>query len=194
VQKNTIDGVVKNIMHSTAEIHRLVLDDQPTERVVALLGAIPGRWGRMTPLSRLLIVETARVLQHSGILGCGQRLSDLGKKVGLIGGTRRGSLHTDQAFIATMEAGPGLASPALFGYTLANIPLAEAAVTHGLVGPVYAVFDAKTPLESAQNEARRLLAMQKDLDLMLACEFDHYDHTGQQEELSVTLTIVEHRV
>ncbi|MCP4342708.1 MAG: hypothetical protein GY799_28455 [Desulfobulbaceae bacterium] len=181
-------------MHSTTEIHRLVLDDQPAESVVTLLGALPGRWGRMTPLSRLLIVETAQVLQHHGILGCGQRLSDLGKKVGLIGGTRRGSLHTDQAFIATKEAGAGLASPALFGYTLANIPLAEAAIVHGLRGPVYAVFDAKSPLESAQNEARRLLSMQTNLDLMIACEFDHYEHADQQEELLVTLTVVERRV
>lgn len=181
-------------MHSTAEIHRLVLDNQPAESILTLLGAIPGRWGRMTPLSRLLIIETARVLQHRRILDCGQRLSDLGKKVGLIGGTRRGSLHTDQAFISTKEAGPGLASPALFGYTLANIPLAEAAVAHGLVGPVYAVFDAKSPLESAQDEARRLLSMQINLDLMLACEFDHYEQAGQQEELSVTLTVVEHKV
>ena len=81
----------------------------------------------------------------------------------------------------------------MFGYTLANIPLAEAAAAHGLVGPVYAVFDAKSPLESAQNEARRLLSMQNNLDLMLACEFDHYEHAGQQVELSVTLTVVERR-
>lgn len=181
-------------MYSEAEIRSWIFDDQPAECVVSLLGAIPGRWGRMTPLSRLLIVETARVLQKKGILCSGQRLSDLGKKVGLIGGTKRGSLHTDQAFIATMAEGPGLASPALFGYTLANIPLAETAVTHGLVGPVYAVFDDKNPLESAQDEARRLLRMQKGLDLMLACEFDHYDHGGQQEEMLVTLTVVGRRV
>ena len=182
------------MMHSETAIRRIILNDRPAKSIEILLGSIPGRWGRMTPLSRLLIVETARILQHHGILACGQRLSDMGKKVGLIGGTRRGSLHTDLAFITTMAAGPGLASPALFGYTLANIPLAEAAVAHGLTGPVYAVFDAETPLKSAQDEAHRLLSMQNDLDLMLACEFDHYEHTGQQEELSVTLTVVGQKV
>ncbi len=114
--------------------------------------------------------------------------------MGLIGGTKRGSLHTDRAFITTMADGPGLASPALFGYTLPNIPLAEAAGVFGLVGPVYAVFDEDNPLKCAEDEARRLLTMQKqkDLTLMLACEFDHYSDDKGKDVLSVTLTVVEH--
>lgn len=165
---------------------------RPDQHVISLLGEIPGRWGRMPPLSRLLIVETGRVLQENCILARGQRLNELNKKVGLIGGTRRGSLHTDQAFIETIADGPGCASPSLFGYTLPNIPLAEAASFYGLVGPVYAVFDTTDPMAKAIDEAGYLLAMEKDLDLMLAGQFDHYNRRDGQVELSVTLTVVKH--
>jgi len=171
---------------------RWAFENQPDQRIVSLLGSIPGRWGRMSPLSRLLIVETGRVLQEKGILIKGQRLSEMNKKAGLIGGTKRGSLYTDQEFIATMADGPGCASPSLFGYTLPNIPLAEAASFYGLIGPVYSLFDAREPLKKAVDEARCLLMMQKDLDLMLACEFDHYGRRGRKEKLSVTLTVVKH--
>jgi len=165
--------------------------DRPDERTVALLGDIPARWGRMSPLSRLVIVEVGLLLQGGGRLEQGQRMSDLGHKVGLVGGTKRGSLHTDQSFIASMAEGPGLASPAVFGYTLPNIPLAEAAAVYGLTGPVYAVFDNEDPLRAAEDEARMLVKMDSNLFLMLACSFDHYDLGGGQEELSVTFTVVE---
>lgn len=180
-------------MYSGVDVssNRWAYDDQPDERTIALLGDIPTRWGRMSPLSRLLIFEAGQVLQESGRLERGQRMIDLGHKVGLVGGTKRGSLHTDQSFIATMAEGPGLASPALFGYTLPNIPLAEAAAVYGLVGPVYAVFDNEDSLGAAEDEARMLVKMDRDLFLMLACSFDHYDLGGGQEELSVTLTVVE---
>ena len=169
----------------------LLFVDQPDDQVKEILGVIPSRWGRMSALSRLLLVETGRVLRAEKNIEPGQRLTDLGKKVGLIGATRRGSLYTDEAFIRSMECGQGLASPALFGYTLPNIPLAETAVAFGLIGPVYAVFDVEDPLKSAEKEARNFLRMQSDLDYMLACEFDHYQPKGQQEEFTVTLTVVD---
>ncbi len=172
--------------------NKWAFEDQPDQHIISLLGNIPGRWGRMSPLSRLLIVETAYLLKEDGIFVRGQRLSETGQKIGLIGGTKRGSLRTDQEFIASMADGPGLASPSLFGYTLPNIPLAEAASFFGLTGPVYAIFDTRNPLEKALDEARRLLLMQKKLTLMLACEFDHYDYRGQQEQLTVTITVVKH--
>jgi hypothetical protein len=162
--------------------------DQADASIINVLGNIPNRWGRMTPLSRLLIVETGRFFQEKGLLARGQRCDEQGKIVGLIGGTRKGSLHTDSAFLATMEGGPGLASPALFGYTLPNIPLAEVASHYGLIGPVYAIFDSHNPFKSAEREARRLMAMQKDLSMMLACEFDHFDDHG--EKISVKLTVL----
>jgi hypothetical protein len=176
-------------MHlETGKLH--LISDEGLEYVKDLLGEVPNRWGRMNPLSRLLIIETARALYENAIISRGQRLSDQGVKAGLIGATRRGSLHTDQAFITTMAEGHGLASPALFGYTLPNIPLAEAAVAFGLTGPVYALFDTVTPFESAESEARLHLMLQQNLDFMIACEFDHYIGSDQHEELSVTLTVV----
>ncbi len=177
-------------MNREEEILEQVGDVPPLE-VTTLLGGVPGRWGRMTLLSRLLIIETGRILQESNKLEKAERLCDKGLTVGLIGATGRGSLYTDQAFKETMQAGPGLASPALFGYTLPNTPLAEAAVFYGLMGPVYALYDeCDNKLEVAEKEASRLLVMQQELDFMLACEFDHYYAKERQEKLSVTLNVI----
>ncbi len=171
-------------------VYSWAFNDQADDDRVAVLGTVPGRWGRMTPLCRLLLVKIGLLLQEKHILKKGQKCSDLDLQVGLVGGTKRGSLHTDQAFIRTMENGSGLASPALFGYTLPNIPLAEAASQFGLVGPVYALLDADSPLDSAISEARRLLLTQKELSFMLACEFDHYENAEHGDVLKVNLTFV----
>lgn len=164
--------------------------DQVEDGVISIAGGTPARWGRMTTLSRVLIVEVGRLLQKEGIIMGGERCD--GKKlcVGLVGGTRRGSLHTDFAFKKSMEAGVGLASPALFGYTLPNIPLAEAAGHYGLTGPVYAIFDDKEPLAAAVEEARQLLYGIEEISLMLACEFDHYIVEDRGELLLVNVQIV----
>ncbi|PHR30239.1 MAG: hypothetical protein COA36_02320 [Desulfotalea sp.] len=169
-------------------------NDQVDEAVISLIGAIPKRWGRMNPLSRLLIVEVGRLLIAKGLITSGQKCSDRGLTIGLVGATSRGSLRTDVDFIASMEEGAGLASPALFGYTLPNIPLAEAAGQFGLTGPVYALFDTLKPFEKAELEARYLLSYHSELSLMLACEFDHLsgrEARGGVEKLLVNLTIVE---
>lgn len=161
----------------------------PDAETAALLGEIPGRWGRMPPLCRAVVVEAGRALKDAGLLENGRNMAAKGKNVGLIGGSRKGSLSTDLDFAATLSQNPKFASPALFGYTLPNIPLAEAAGHYGLVGPVYAVFDSNNPFDAARQEAKRLLQMQKDLSLMLACEFDYLDHDGQMK-LFATFTTV----
>ncbi|WP_163335671.1 hypothetical protein [Desulfopila sp. IMCC35008] len=177
---------------SESEIERFI-SDVPGAETAELLGSIPGRWGRMPRLSRLVLVETGRILrcEKNGISGESERLCDAGKNVGLVGATRRGSLHTDLAFRQTMASGPGLASPALFGYTLPNTPLAEAAVVFGLTGPVYALFDENgTLLNRAEKEAAALLEHMASLDFMLACAFDHYPEKNGREKISVTLTVL----
>ena len=163
--------------------------DTPDADTQSLLADIPRQWGRMPPLSRAVVVEAGRVLKDAGLLENGRNLAAKGENVGLIGGSRKGSLSTDLNFAATFSKNPKFASPVLFSYTLPNIPLAEAAGHYGLVGPVYAVFDSDNPLDAARQEAKRLLHMQKDISLMLACEFDHRDHDGQMK-LFVTFTTV----
>lgn len=176
---------------NTQQVHKdfpYVFLDTPDAETIALLVDIPGRWGRMPPLCRGVVVETGRILKDAGLLENGRNLTAKGKNVGLIGGSRKGSLSTDLNFAATLSQNPKLASPALFGYTLPNIALAEAASHFGLVGPVYAVFDANNPLDTARQEAKRLLQMQKDLSLMLACEFDHFDHFDHDGQMKLFLT------
>ncbi|PID74352.1 MAG: hypothetical protein CSB32_01125 [Desulfobacterales bacterium] len=156
------------------------------EELCSLLGEIPKRWGRMPALSRLLLVEAGSLLVRSGILKAGEKCSEKGRCLGLVGGTRWGCLYTDRQFIASMQRGEGLASPALFGYTLPNSPLAEVAVQFGLTGPVYAVFDQEAPRTRAVEEAKRLLDFHPELYGMLAGEFLEEDG----EQLQVNLTIV----
>lgn len=158
--------------------------------VEALIGTIPTRWGRMSPLSRAVVVEAGRMLSANGSLRRDERFSQLGKTVGLIGATRTGSLATDRAFVDTLAAGFLMASPALFGYTLPNIPLAEAANQYGLTGPVYALFPDHAPLAAAVKEAQRWFAVRPDLFAMLVCAFDCGGEHGQAADLTVSFDMV----
>lgn len=171
--------------------YKYAYNDQVDRDVLPLIGAPPKRWGRMTTLSRILIVEVGRLLIERGLIRSGQRCSDTDLTVGLVGATRRGCLQTDYDFLATMNDGAGLASPALFGYTLPNIPLAEAAGQFGLTGPVYAIFDTVRPLEKAKLEAKQLLSYHLELSFMLACEFDDFKGQDGGESPLINLTIVE---
>ncbi len=165
-------------------------NDQVEDHLELMPGTMPARWGRMTPLSRVMVVEVGKILRNNGLLQPDERCCDLGMEVGLIGGTKKGCLYTDMDFIRSMDQGVGLASPALFGYTLPNIPLAEAASHFGLVGPVYALFDETHPLEAAEQEAHRILQIEDGLSFMLACEFDHFRSKVEREVLIVNLTLL----
>ncbi len=156
-----------------------------------LLGKLPGRWGRMTPMSRLMIYQVGKILQEQKVVKGFKKCVDEGLVIGLIGATRRGSVHTDLAFLESMQQGPGLASPALFGYTLPNIPLAEAATHFGLVGPVYALFDTEQLQRKAVEEAELLLKSQAGLTHMIACEFDHYKDESGSEIIEVNLKLIQ---
>lgn len=167
------------------------LNESPGDEVRLLLGQVPSRWGRMPPICRALIVEAALFLRHNDLLSDGMKFSEQGQTIGLIGGSRFGSLTTDLAFAETMKSNPAFASPALFGYTLANIPVAEVANQFGLTGPVYTVIDSKTPLDSARREARSLITHMKNIDFMLACAFDAYYRESDNEQLIATFTLIE---
>ncbi len=163
------------------------LADIPDDATLHSLGNLPPRWGRMPLLCRAVVVAAGRLLQESSLTKSGHNLKDQGLSVGLIGATRRGSLTTDLDFAQTLARGPEMASPALFGYTLANMPLAEAAVHFGLIGPVYSLFSATDPLDMARKEAERWMTMDSSLSFMLACGFDHCKATGAAPTVTFTL-------
>ncbi len=165
--------------------------EEPNPETIEILKAVPSRWGRMPALARLLVVETGRILHSHDYLDSGNHLGESDLVVGLIGGTSRGSLTTDLAFGDSLKAGVDLASPALFGYTLANIPLAEAANHYNLTGPVYALIEQERPLQSAQLECRRILAHLHDIDFMLACGFDEIGTKNNDYHLKITITLIQ---
>lgn len=165
-------------------------NDGVDDSIRKILITVPGRWGRMPPLSRAVVIEAGKLLQQKNLLTTSLNQAEAGRTIGLIGGTRLGSHTTDLAFAATLKEDVSLASPAIFGYTLANIPLAEAANHFGLIGPVYAIIEHAEPFQKAREEARRLLKAQRDLDLMLACSFDSYYNKEEKEQLSVTFTLI----
>ena len=166
-------------------------EDTADARTISLLEELPQRWGRMPPLCRALLVETGRFLQAHGITAAGRLLNRRGLNVGLVGVTSSGSMATDLLFAATMRHGVHEASPALFGYTLANIPLAETANHFGLTGPVYALMDAAAgPLRTAVLEGRRLLKTQDSISFMLACAFDHTPGPKLSRQITLNLALV----
>lgn len=165
--------------------------DKPDAETIALIEQLPDRWGRMPPLCRATLVETGRFLQQHGIIAAGRLLNRQGLNVGLIGITSSGSLATDLAFAATLSQGLNQASPALFGYTLANIPLAETANHFGLTGPVYAIIESSAnPLQTAILEGKRLLGTQEGISFMLACTFDHIPDLNLSRQITLNLALV----
>jgi 3-oxoacyl-[acyl-carrier-protein] synthase II len=137
-----------------------------------LLGTLPERWGRMGLMGRTALVEIGRVLQKEGMI-TGDSPSLLpGWTAGLIIGSKKGSLAVDIEYAQSLKAGPGMASPHLFSYTLPNIPLAEAAIQYGLTGPVFCII-SDNPYNDALLEARQWLTeMPGSKTLMVAGAMD----------------------
>ena len=86
------------------------------------------------------------------------------RNVGVVLSSQYGSFETDEAFYATTLAGPELASPNLFSYTLPNIVIGECALQFGWTGPTYvldgqggrgeaALAEAAAYLKSGRSEA-----------------------------------------
>lgn len=137
-----------------------------------ILGSVPERWGRMDLLSRATLLGVGRTLRSAGLLDASSGKQQARGRIGLIAGSRRGSLATDLAYAETLRQGPDCASPALFSYTLPNIALAEAAIHYHLTGPVYSLL-ADAPLAEAVAAARLWLATGgQRLDCILAGETD----------------------
>ena len=160
--------------------------DYPDPEVVDILGEIPKRWGRMDRLSRLAVVETGRVLREEGL----DLIGDQKSRAGLIGGTKFGSLQTDLAFAESVSDDPALASPLLFGYTLPNISVAEAASHYGLTGPVYSIF-SENPLAAAEEESSRWLDDDPELLFMIAGGFDIRLGTGNVNKQDSPADLIE---
>jgi 3-oxoacyl-(acyl-carrier-protein) synthase len=171
--------------------YRYIDEDLPPEEVLALLGELPKRWGRMDRISRLAVVEAGRALKAAGILRFKKGLPVTTGRGGLIGVTRRGSLATDLAYAETFKQGPELASPILFSYTLPNTALAEAASHYSLTGPVYSLFSEEEGTDGS-FEARRWLDEDPDLDFMVAGVLDVYPDLADSdvEIISVNFKIV----
>jgi len=173
------------------ESYGYINDDLPTEEILAVLGELPKRWGRMDRISRLAVVETGRALKLAGIVRFEGGLPVTIGQGGLVGVTRRGSLATDLAYAETLKQGPEMASPILFSYTLPNTALAEAASHYGLTGPVYSLFSDEGETDG-RSEAARWLAEDPNLDFMVAGVLDLYpdpsDNDG--EIISVNFKIV----
>ncbi|MBU0730129.1 MAG: hypothetical protein KKE17_02275 [Proteobacteria bacterium] len=150
--------------------------DDLSEDLLAIVGAVPKRWGRMDSVSRLAVIEVGRVLHASGLLDGKDRRGEY--SFGLIAGTRRGSLATDLAFAETLSHGLETASPILFSYTLANTALAEAASHYGITGPVYSIY-SENPFEDAVSEAQRWLS-EGFFQIMVAGALDYF-RSGDEE-------------
>ncbi len=149
-----------------------------------ILGSLPPRWGRMDVLSRLAVVAVGQTLKAHALLDPGSHKIKKGQVVGLVAATTRGSFVTDLEFCKTFSHGGELASPLLFGYTLANIPLAEAASHFGMEGPVFAFFDTREPFARALDEAALWLEQLPGLDAVVAGHIDVLPHEQDEKVIA----------
>jgi 3-oxoacyl-(acyl-carrier-protein) synthase len=152
------------------EIKQYWKQDIPDSGLASVIGEIPKRWGRMDTASRIAVVEIGLLLKQAKLLAQNNAL-DNEIKAGLIVGSKLGSLATDLAFCQTLEEGIENASPILFGYTLPNIPLAEAACHYRITGPVYSIISEK-PLSGAIEEAHFWLKSDSGISFIIAGELD----------------------
>jgi 3-oxoacyl-(acyl-carrier-protein) synthase len=148
------------------------LADEGVEALGPLAANPPPRWGRMDRISRVAVVAVTRLLLERGVITPARAAAADGATIGLIGGSRYGSLATDLAYCAPLPHSPALVSPTLFSYTLANIALAEAASYLALRGPVYSLYCPSDPLPRAVEEAERWLACSPGVDAIVAGELD----------------------
>ena len=149
------------------------MNSEPVNReVLAIIGSVPRRWGRMDLLSRMAVVAVGRALCDSDLLDRQTNKIHGVNIVGLISVTRWGSLITDLAFCETLGQGPELASPTVFSYTLPNIAIAEAAGHFGLTGPVYSIFAEHDLMEKVKQEAMLWLSNQPEISAMVAGRLD----------------------
>lgn len=130
-----------------------------------IIGTLPDRWLRMDTMSQHAVLEVGRALQEAG------KHDFPPECCGLIAGSKYGSLATDLAFADSLKDGVAFASPALFGYTLANISLAEAASQYNITGPVFCLLDAD-PLQASKKEAHRWLSFMPKNSFMIYGELD----------------------
>ena len=138
---------------------------EPGPEDLQIIGKLPERWLRMDTMSQQAILAVGRALADAGIT------SFRPEECGIIGGSRYGSLATDMAYAKSLEDGVTFASPSLFGYTLANISLAEAASQFNVTGPVFCVLDDQ-PLKAAKKEAERWLTFMPAGSFIIYGELD----------------------
>jgi len=157
-----------------------------------ILGTVPERWGRMDYMSRATLVEAGRCLREAGLLQDIDADRTASCRIGLIAGSRRGSLAADLAYARSLADGLDGASPALFSYTLPNIPLAEAAIHYSLTGPVFAIL-SEHPFDEAVAAARQwLTCCEGQLECIVAGEADVLPG-NRQPDITVHFTLVRAR-
>jgi len=118
-----------NSLH-TKPIIKLDLTKSIINDLEHLLPVKPKRWGRMDTLSKFLMLGCAKLLKIA--------TPELKQEVGLLCATTYGSISTDIEYAKTISLDIKDASPILFGYTLPNISLSEAAAFFKFKGSVYA--------------------------------------------------------
>ncbi len=96
------------------------------------IAALYPRFGRFDEYTQIGCAAIFAAARDAGIRPGGPF-----RNVGLVLAGQYGSFDTDEAFYASTSAGPELASPNLFSYTLPNIVIGECALQFRWMGPTY---------------------------------------------------------
>jgi len=127
------------------------------------------RFGRLDLFSRVGVTAVALTLEDAGC-AVGRPAEDEDGRfhdIGLIVASASGSLKTDRDFFHSLLQSPGLASPALFVYTLAAAFVGEAALRFGLAGVTLSLPESRVSGAAALEIAWEQLAAGDDTALLV---------------------------
>ncbi len=113
-------------------------------------------FGRLDNVSRMTCYTVALALKDAGIEYSLNRKQD----IGIIGTNTSGSLQSDiDYFKDYLESGRTLSRGNLFIYTLPSSPLGEAAIHHGLQGPLLYIASPDKSLLSVLSRASEMILL-----------------------------------
>ena len=154
----------KNLLYSHEGISSLYA----RLRKDSIISADIKNFGRFDMPSKLVCCAAALALHDSGVTFSPEKKM-LG--FGIIGTSEKDSLYSNERYFRDyVEEGRSLARGNLFIYTLPSSPLAEAAISFGLAGPMLYMGMDRNHLENIVLRAKKMIS-QGDAGAMLAVNF-----------------------
>ncbi|MGB0368311.1 MAG: 3-oxoacyl-ACP synthase [Flavobacteriales bacterium] len=161
-----------NEVHINGELFCQHMDEEPFLRsVYKHIGLTYPKFFKMDELSRLGFLGAEMTLMRSEL----EEYSD--DDVAVVFSNKSSSLQTDQKYFESLQS--GIASPALFVYTLPNIEVGEVCIKHKLYGENNFLITERFDAEQLLNQCSSLFTDNAAKAVLIAwTEVDGDSHDG----------------